>query len=483
MHINIKDLDVVGDGTTDDTAAIQNAIDSIPVSTGGTSPGHVIVFPNGKYKISSTLVVGNRRITFWSASVMGSGSAVIINMVTANTAFFDFTTGNADVIAFHGIEFIGASGCTALKLGSSGQACYDSRITNCWFSSIGTAAILGTNLQGCHITNCAFDSGNEYGIKLDEGSNNIISNNRFYGCTKAGVHLEHGSQNVIANNILDYCGSTNDTTGAIHITYAGTETRANSITGNMFRANQNDIVLNGQSGVYGSNTGVNDTVISGNTSDRCFRHFLYATDAHHVRVTANSICVPSGSSGFNAIDILGTCDGTYLAGNSIGNASAVYGLNVASTATNTVVGGNQWKGSTAPTNGSFTYDYEQSGTWTPSIGGTATYSVQEGHYLKVGRLVYLQAKLVINAIGTGSQSTISGLPFTCKNASFASSGGGTVEYCNGLASNVVMISPAVINNSATMQFNTLAAAGATMTSGANVMTSGTRIDFSICYHA
>jgi hypothetical protein len=56
-------------------------------------------------------------------------------------------------------------------------------------------------------------------------------------------------------------------------------------------------------------------------------------------------------------------------------------------------------------------DYEE-GTWTPSIGGTATYTLQTGTYTKIGRHVHVFCDLRVNVIGTGSTSVISGLPFT-----------------------------------------------------------------------
>ena len=56
-------------------------------------------------------------------------------------------------------------------------------------------------------------------------------------------------------------------------------------------------------------------------------------------------------------------------------------------------------------------DYEE-GTWTPSLGGNTTYNAQTGKYTKIGRSVILGFTLNINLIGTGSTSTISGLPFT-----------------------------------------------------------------------
>jgi len=56
-------------------------------------------------------------------------------------------------------------------------------------------------------------------------------------------------------------------------------------------------------------------------------------------------------------------------------------------------------------------DYEE-GTWTPTLGGTTTYSKQFGKYTKVGRLVTIAFELNITAIGTGSTTTVDGLPFT-----------------------------------------------------------------------
>ena len=60
--------------------------------------------------------------------------------------------------------------------------------------------------------------------------------------------------------------------------------------------------------------------------------------------------------------------------------------------------------------------YEE-GTWTPSVGGGATYWQQIGTYTRVGRLVTVFFAIEIRAINAGSPSTISGLPFTSNAAS------------------------------------------------------------------
>ena len=55
-------------------------------------------------------------------------------------------------------------------------------------------------------------------------------------------------------------------------------------------------------------------------------------------------------------------------------------------------------------------DYEE-GTFTPNVGGNATYTSQIGKYVKIGRSVTIKLELHINVIGTGSTSIISGIPF------------------------------------------------------------------------
>ena len=49
---NVKDYGAVGDGTADDTAAIQNTMDAAMHDGGGT-----VVFPAGTYRTTSTLTI------------------------------------------------------------------------------------------------------------------------------------------------------------------------------------------------------------------------------------------------------------------------------------------------------------------------------------------------------------------------------------------------------------------------------------------
>ena len=121
-------------------------------------------------------------------------------------------------------------------------------------------------------------------------------------------------------------------------------------------------------------------------------------------------------------------------------------------------------------------DYEE-GTWTPSIGGNATYTAQTGTYTKIGRLVTIQGDITINVIGTGSIYTISGLPFTAGAQQWGSVGGFT-----GLnTGNIVFISCYVDSGATNLSFNGLSAAG--VTSGLLApFKNGAQIAFSISYY-
>ena len=114
-------------------------------------------------------------------------------------------------------------------------------------------------------------------------------------------------------------------------------------------------------------------------------------------------------------------------------------------------------------------DYEE-GTWTPAIGGTATYTAQTGTYTKVGRLVTASFDITILLRGTGDSFAVSGLPF----AASANVGAAVaVSYFSGLATSSASIYGYV--NTAAIAFNLIAAGGGTSPSGAVVITNGTRL--------
>ena len=94
-------------------------------------------------------------------------------------------------------------------------------------------------------------------------------------------------------------------------------------------------------------------------------------------------------------------------------------------------------------------DYEE-GTWTPSIGGTATYSPASGTYTKVGKLVTFQMTLYILSVGTGSLSLISGLPFS-NTGTGGNMMGATFNYFGDLNVSVNYLAGYIGANNSTIQ--------------------------------
>jgi hypothetical protein len=121
-------------------------------------------------------------------------------------------------------------------------------------------------------------------------------------------------------------------------------------------------------------------------------------------------------------------------------------------------------------------DYER-GNWTPSLGGTATYTFRNADYVKIGRLVFVQCAIAVSSIGTGSTTVLTGLPFAIGggNANI----GLSVGFFDNVASSVYNISGAITTTQIT--FYGITAAVTTRPTNA-IFGSNTRVDFAVCYY-
>lgn len=117
--------------------------------------------------------------------------------------------------------------------------------------------------------------------------------------------------------------------------------------------------------------------------------------------------------------------------------------------------------------------HPQETTWTPSVGGTATYTVQVGRAWRSGMLICVTCALTINAIGTGSTTLISGLPK-------AYYGTGTAAvYFTSSSTNVTSITAMTANTTDIALYSTTVAQ-TSMASNA-IFKNGTAINFSMWY--
>jgi hypothetical protein len=124
-------------------------------------------------------------------------------------------------------------------------------------------------------------------------------------------------------------------------------------------------------------------------------------------------------------------------------------------------------------------DYEE-GTWTPSVGGNATYNYQQGNYTKVGRLVVARFTVSIGTLGTGSTTTLSGLPFS--TASITGRWGGCIHYFAGLAANAINLLIYADGASTNMLFSTVTSSGAGITvDNAAIFGNGALVQATVIY--
>lgn len=121
-------------------------------------------------------------------------------------------------------------------------------------------------------------------------------------------------------------------------------------------------------------------------------------------------------------------------------------------------------------------NYYGEGTWTPSVGGSATYTTQTGRYTRIGRLVMLYGVMTINAIGTGSTTTVTGAPFTAQGANYH---GSHLSADGTLAVSPVSVCAAIAGTSITFNGRTAGAASATL--GLALFGNGASVQFNIMH--
>lgn len=188
---------------------------------------------------------------------------------------------------------------------------------------------------------------------------------------------------------------------------------------------------------------------------------------------ANNVAITGGS--ITNITDLAVADGGTGASTAAG-ARTNLGLGTDATGTNL---SSLTNAGTARTNlglGSAALEAYSTGTWTPSIGGTATYSRQLGTYTRIGRLCFIHCDIDLLDRGTGSQHTISGLPFTGTEVSALS-----VGYWDDSATSYSNIYALLDDSRTGINLWGVGAGGSTATLFATFFNTTSRIIISGCY--
>jgi hypothetical protein len=297
--VSVKDFGAVGDGVTDDTAAINAAIDA--VSSGGS--GGIVVVPAGTFIVSPAVVSGisaysrqacivgknnvglqiDGTIKLKNATNIGSTLAGIVTGLDAGlTNFQVFGSGTIDG---------NVGNVTATQMIGVYLPCVDSVVVT-------DIRVINIPYLGVQFTTALpYSSGDSF-------TNGIISGLTIKDIGSIGIQASHSSRNlVISNNTIDTCGNNcidvyhdNSTTttdaGVVSITgntcYAGLtgifpETSANiNVTGNSIYACTTGLASNRISGEPGN---IN---ISGNTIGSCETGASITGDSGGVSLSNNT---------------------------------------------------------------------------------------------------------------------------------------------------------------------------------------------------
>lgn len=182
-YVNVKDYGAVGDGTTNDSTSIQNAI------TAAKAVGKSVFFPDGVYVISSLGTQSGRVI------LIGTGNSTLKGTLAFHEPSFPVSANvntplspTAPYFAAEGINFESTTSDYALKLSTVQQTEFLSTFTLVRCNFYGNQGLLLQHMIGFQLINCEFNN-KVTGVRTEGCNNGIFTSCRFQNQAGAGVFI------------------------------------------------------------------------------------------------------------------------------------------------------------------------------------------------------------------------------------------------------------------------------------------------------
>lgn len=211
IPVSVKDYGAVGNGSTDDTAAVQAAVDAVIAGNGGS-----LFFPRGAYLTTSTIVVDPSLAPQGSASVRLFGEGRLRSSLISNTAGqrvleFRGARGSLEHMSVYNNNFTTSTTGDLMRLNNTQQF----SMRDCWLQGgyhclyIFGDGCTDSNIVGCSFT---FASGNANVRIQRPGTTGQNGAHRFRGClfnqgwpvsNPSAANMKGARANTTAYNVGD----------------------------------------------------------------------------------------------------------------------------------------------------------------------------------------------------------------------------------------------------------------------------------------
>jgi hypothetical protein len=446
--VSVKDFGAVGDGVTDDTVAIQAAIDA--VGSAGT-----VLFPHGTYGVSDELVIaaGN------SVSLVGQGEktsvitsllssdeltkAVVSYAGTSGSMCKNVSVENLTIRAYYFGYGLKAVYCFP-KFTTKNVDIFKAKQYGAYFEECWTSSHYDLNVDGDNQTST-------YGIYVVNANNVVLYNPRVYNMVGSGQSTGIGATS--AESFAIYGGDVENCPRGIYVTLGGTFDGPVTIQDvyfeprNMqpFDAGQpNDhIKILGDSSGNGSVTVQGCLFQAGSGTVPIAYNGVSAQNLGSLNMIGNTWQKAKYTTGGQGENYFIDVDATVKRVNEIGNtliSTSLGNIRQIPSTTVAVQLNSQDSGTTTSvveslSTGNEIFGYNE-GSFTPTItGGDYTFPLNraKGAFTRIGNRVFVDIDLYMDAVTAPSGSTdgdayIGALPYAYNKVNDNDPAGGIIHY-------------------------------------------------------